>query len=337
MTLRLNGSSSGFTEVKAPAAAGSNTITLPTSNGSAEQFLKNSGTAGELEYSSMVETSTGVGIGETSPLGKCHIKSGDSGASSVGASADELVIEGSANCGITILSGTTSQGLINFADSGDVNVGNITYDHTSNFLSIKTNDDERIRLDSLGSLNVGCTSNPLPSNGAGRFHVDIPSGQDGLNIKSSHTGNIINIWRANTGGSAAISFYHNAAPNQSGLRGSITTSSSSVSYNTTSDYRLKENVVALDGAITRVKQLLPKRFNFVNDAETTVDGFMAHEAQAVVPEAVTGTHNEVDDDNNPVYQGIDQAKLVPLLTAALQEAISKIETLETKVAALEAA
>ena len=57
----------------------------------------------------------------------------------------------------------------------------------------------------------------------------------------------------------------------------------------------------------------------------------------LVPEAVTGTHNEVDDDGNPVMQGIDQAKLVPLLTAALQEAIAKIETLEAKVAALEAA
>ena len=67
------------------------------------------------------------------------------------------------------------------------------------------------------------------------------------------------------------------------------------------------------------------------------DGFLAHEAQTVVPEAVTGAHNEVDDDGNPVYQGIDQSKLVPLLTAALQEAISKIETLESKVAALEAA
>ena len=59
MTLRLNGSSSGFTELDAPAAAGSNTITLPTSNGSAEQFLKNSGTAGELEFSSMIEDSSG--------------------------------------------------------------------------------------------------------------------------------------------------------------------------------------------------------------------------------------------------------------------------------------
>ena len=119
--------------------------------------------------------------------------------------------------------------------------------------------------------------------------------------------------------------------------GSISiTSGTSVSYNTSSDYRLKENVVDLDGAITRVKQLSPKRFNFIVDADTTVDGFLAHEAQTVVPEAVTGTHNEVDDDGNAVMQGIDQSKLVPLLTAALQEAIAKIETLETKVAALEA-
>ncbi len=135
--------------------------------------------------------------------------------------------------------------------------------------------------------------------------------------------------------------------------------SNGTAFNTTSDYRLKENVVNLDGAIDRVKQLAPKRFNFINDTGTTVDGFLAHEAQTVVPEAITGTHNGVevwkegdelpegvsvgdnklDEDGNtiPDYQGIDQSKLVPLLTAALQEAIAKIETLETKVAALEAA
>lgn len=118
--------------------------------------------------------------------------------------------------------------------------------------------------------------------------------------------------------------------------GSIGNSASGTSYNTTSDYRLKENVADMTGAIDRVKQLSPKRFNFIVDADTTVDGFLAHEAQAVVPEAVTGTHNEVDDDDNPVMQGIDQSKLVPLLTGALKEAIAKIETLETRVAALEA-
>ncbi len=118
--------------------------------------------------------------------------------------------------------------------------------------------------------------------------------------------------------------------------GSIGINSSSTSYNTSSDHRLKENVADMTGAIDRVKALAPKRFNFIVDADTTVDGFLAHEAQAVVPEAVTGTKDEVDDDGKAVMQGIDQSKLVPLLTGALREAIAKIETLETKVAALEA-
>ena len=121
-----------------------------------------------------------------------------------------------------------------------------------------------------------------------------------------------------------------------GLVGSITVTTSATSFNTSSDYRLKENLVNLTGAITRVKTLPVYRFNFIADADTTVDGFIAHEAQAVVPEAVTGTKDEVDDDGNAVMQGIDQSKFVPLLTAALQEAIAKIETLESKVAALEA-
>ena len=122
-----------------------------------------------------------------------------------------------------------------------------------------------------------------------------------------------------------------------GVYGSITTTTSGTAYNTSSDYRMKENVEDLTDGITRVKQLQPKRFNFIDDETDTLrDGFMAHEAQTVVAEAVSGTYNEVDDDGNPIMQQIDQAKLVPLLTAALQEAIAKIETLETKVAALEA-
>ena len=124
--------------------------------------------------------------------------------------------------------------------------------------------------------------------------------------------------------------------NDSTVTGSIARSGGSgVSYNTSSDHRLKENVADMTGAITRVKALAPKRFNFIADDSVTVDGFIAHEAQAVVPEAVTGAHNEVDDDGNAVMQGIDQSKLVPLLTAALQEAITKIEALEARVTALE--
>ena len=128
---------------------------------------------------------------------------------------------------------------------------------------------------------------------------------------------------------------HQEFINTNGVVGSISTSGSATSFNTSSDYRLKENVVPLTGAANRLNQLQVHRFNFIADPNITVDGFLAHEAQAVVPECVTGTKDAVDDDGNPVYQGIDQSKLVPLLTAALQEALQKIETLEAKVAALE--
>jgi hypothetical protein len=111
-------------------------------------------------------------------------------------------------------------------------------------------------------------------------------------------------------------------------RGNISVTDSAVAYNTSSDYRLKENIVPLTGAVDRVSQLQVHRFNFIAEPDKTVDGFLAHEAQAVVPECVTGTKDEVDADGNPIYQGIDQSKLVPLITAALQEALQKIETLE---------
>lgn len=119
--------------------------------------------------------------------------------------------------------------------------------------------------------------------------------------------------------------------------GSVVTSTTATAFNTSSDYRLKENVTPVADGITRLQQLKPSRFNFKVEPGVTVDGFLAHEAAEVVPECVTGTKDAVDDDGNPIYQGIDQSKLVPLLTAALQEAIGRIESLEAKVAALEAA
>jgi hypothetical protein len=123
--------------------------------------------------------------------------------------------------------------------------------------------------------------------------------------------------------------------NGNGQVGSISMNGSATAFTTSSDYRLKENVVPLTGASARINQLKPSTFNFKADPATIVDGFIAHEAQAVVPECVTGTKDEVDADGNPVYQGIDQSKLVPLLTAALQEALAEIESLKARVTALE--
>jgi len=130
--------------------------------------------------------------------------------------------------------------------------------------------------------------------------------------------------------------HHISFVNPNGVVGSISTNASATTYATSSDYRLKENVVPLTGAIDRLQQIPVHRFNFIADPDTVVDGFIAHEAQEIVPECVTGTKDEVDEDGNPVYQGIDQSKLVPLLTAALQEAIAEIASLKDRVAALEA-
>jgi hypothetical protein len=113
-------------------------------------------------------------------------------------------------------------------------------------------------------------------------------------------------------------------------------SNDSVNYETTSDYRLKENEENISDGIERLKQLKPYKFNWKsNPSGDKVDGFFAHEVQTVVPEAISRTKDAVDENNEIIPQGIDQSKLVPLLTSALQEAITKIETLETKVTALE--
>ena len=147
--------------------------------------------------------------------------------------------------------------------------------------------------------------------------------------------------------------------NPNGLVGSIKTNGSSTSYNTSSDYRLKENVDYDFNALDRVAQLKPARFNFIADADTTVDGFLAHEVQDIVPEAIHGEKDAVkeeeyeitsavlDDDGNviteaemgtrevPDYQGIDQSKLVPLLTKAIQEQQELINNLTARIEQLE--
>ena len=181
--------------------------------------------------------------------------------------------------------------------------------------------EERMRIASSGKVGIG-TSSP-----DGSHRTTIQEGTSGHGVLVlDRTSNIDSTFRS------FVSIRRNGT-----VVGNIKVNNSETQYNTTSDYRLKENVVTMSNAIDRLKQLQPKRFNFILNPDITVDGFLAHEVQSVVPGAISGTKDEVDSDDNPVYQGIDQSKLVPLLTAALQEAISKIETLETKVAALEAA
>jgi len=112
--------------------------------------------------------------------------------------------------------------------------------------------------------------------------------------------------------------------------GSIYASGTATVYNTSSDYRLKDVIGEITDASTRVLALKPIRFSWKSSGEE-VDGFLAHEVQDIVPEAITGLKDAVDADGNPEYQGIDQSKLVPLLASALQDALKRIATLEALI------
>jgi hypothetical protein len=192
---------------------------------------------------------------------------------------------------------------------------------------------ERMRITSSGNVLVGTTSLIGDSS---RLNISYNFTNSGVGLKSNTTST------------------HNAImfTNPNGTVGTITTSGSSTAYNTSSDYRLKENVSYDFDATTRLKQLKPARFNFIADADTTVDGFLAHEVSSVVPEAITGekdamkteeyevTPAVLDEDGNviteavmgtrevPDYQGIDQSKLVPLLVKTIQELEARITALE---------
>ena len=180
---------------------------------------------------------------------------------------------------------------------------------------------EHMRIDSSGNLLVNTTTGTSAFTLKGRSTVGFYAQIVQSDSTAVQTHYMIGFKKGD--GTTIGSITHNGA--------------NTTSFNTSSDYRLKENVVTLDNATDRLKQIPVHRFNFTSDPDTIVDGFLAHEVQDVVPEAITGTKDAVDDEGNPVYQGIDQSKLVPLLTAALQEAVTRIETLEAEVTALKGA
>ncbi len=242
-----------------------------------------------------------VGIGTTSPSRQLEIYDDGTNGQAV----------------LALTAQNTENSRIMFADTDDNNIGILDYNHSDDSMRFFANNAERMRLTSDGSIFYGTTSNV----GTGSVGVAIDAG-DNFMIRSGMSG---------TATQDRMRFY-----NSNGLMGWIQTTGSACTYQSASDYRLKENVTADWDATTRLKQLNPVRFNFTFESDNTVDGFLAHEVQSVVPEAVSGTHNEVDDEGNPVYQGIDQSKLTPLLTKALIEAVEKIEQLEARIAALEA-
>jgi hypothetical protein len=191
--------------------------------------------------------------------------------------------------------------------SSNASGGDITFHTTANLTSA----DERMRITSGGQVRINKTSS---GSFGSALQVQTIDGSNILELNQSGTGNYLAIF---THGSTVV--------------GAITENGTSTSYGTTSDYRLKENVVPMNGALDRVDALKPSRFNFIADADKTVDGFLAHEVAEVVPEAISGEKDAVDEEGNAIYQGIDQSKLVPLLVGAIQELKAEIETLKSQI------
>ena len=213
---------------------------------------------------------------------------------------------------------TTSTGVdvTGALDFGNFKLGDQTLDGNTQIFRNYAGSTEYMTIDNSGNVLVGATAN------------------EGVGWSTQPSG------RAVSNGASAT-FTNISFQIAGSQKGWISTNSSATSYNTSSDYRLKENVVPLTGSIDRLKELKPSKFNFITDVDKTVDGFLAHEVSDTVPEAISGekdamrTEDITDEEGNvtgtqevPDMQGIDQSKLVPLLVSALQEAITRIETLE---------
>jgi hypothetical protein len=177
---------------------------------------------------------------------------------------------------------------------------------------------QAMTLDSSGNLLVGTTTSAA-TNGTEGFRVisaGVPTVQRGV------------------GGSFSV-FYNST---NSANIGSISNSGGTLTaYNVSSDYRLKENIIPLTGALERIAQLKPSVYNYKTDPSTQIEGFIAHELAEVVPHAVTGEKDAVDADGNSVYQGVDVSFLVPHLTAAIQELKAELDAAKADIATLKGA
>jgi len=265
-------------------------------------------------------TSAGnVGIGETVPLGILHIKEGDSGVSSVSTDADQLVIENNAESGISILAPTNSASRIAFGDSDNNKIGQIYYNHTSNFMKFDVNGSERMRLDSSGHLL-------LRSEATNRIELG-SYGTSGTNSSNFIRGNNDTI-DLNTGGGNYTFEVNGAVKVQFDTNGTVRNSTGT--YTTISDQTLKENIIDANSQWDDIKALRIRNFNFIGDDLTQL-GVIAQEVESA---GMNGLVEDVIWDGEEV-KSVKQSIIYMKAVKALQEAITRIETLETANTALE--
>ena len=343
-------SGSGVITVTAPNTSTDRTITLPDATATIATTTDVAArlpsiTDGGNATAITIDSSEKIGIGTTSPgcaAKGVHIKTSSAGTfPSLQTDADDLVIEGSTP-GITLLGAANGGGMLAFGDPDDADAGRIFYYHINNTMDFVTAGATAMSINSAGKVGIGET----------------PDANFGLKVKNNVVASSLET-TSGTGSHEALIIDRTGSDgwmiafNRDGsTKGGIVQSGSSTAFNTSSDYRLKENVDYTWDATTRLKQLKPARFNFIEDeTNTLVDGFLAHEAATVVPEAITGTKDAMKDEEYevtpavmdgetvvteavmgtrsvPHMQGIDQSKLVPLLVKTIQELEARITALE---------
>lgn len=331
-----------------------------------------------------IDSSENVGIGETSPLGKIHAKVSDTSASA-SAQGNLLVLEDTEN-GLSILSGTSGAGYINFGDSDDNDIGMIIYDHSVNAMRFWANAAERMRIDSSGNIGIGATPSAVgnykvlqvrggsTSNG-GLIRLETSDGTSGVArlyagststvLESNSNTNLVfqtnatERMRINSSGqvfigstasvdagflvvkadastynhivtqpTATASYNALAMVSGGGTRiGAISvgTSTNSITYGGTSDYRLKENIVPMEKGLERVKKLKPVKFDW-KESGVSSEGFIAHEIQEAGWEV--GVEGKKDGEE---MQMVEYGKLTPLLVKAIQEQQEQIEALQSEI------
>ena len=268
-----------------------------------------------LSGSDINYTAGNVGVGTASPLGKLHInQSGGVAAisqtyavanfqNSFGGGGDAMITLTGSNQGI-IAALNASQGAVP--------------------MTFYTGQTERMRIDSSGNVCLG-TTNADPSgnsvNGC-TFNAGAPA------ITANRVGGpSFFIGRSSTTG-GIVQFRYNGAD-----QGTISTNGSTTAYNSSSDYRLKQDIAPMTNALETVSALKPVTYKWKATGIES-QGFIAHELQAIVPDCVTGEKDEIDAEGNPVYQGIDTSFLVATLTAAIQELNAKVEAQAAEIQAL---
>ena len=313
-------------------------------NGTAELNAQDSeGNGGQLAFSTggtirAFLNHNGLGIGTTDPA-----KLGLTG-SSVGKVINLAGDDCQVRLANTILhhdnSGNTTAYLRNhYTSLGSDNNARLRLEAGKVIIATSTSYTERMRIDESGHVGIGSTAT------SGRLNVENTTNNFAIfAVNAANNYGTATLCHTYGSGTRYLMDFRVGGTAPSNQVGTITSGGSSTAYNTSSDYRLKENVNYTWDALTRLKQLKPARFNFkIDDTNTLVDGFLAHEVSSIVPEAIHGekdaTETYTDDDGNeqtrPVYQGIDQSKLVPLLTKALQEQQTIIEDLKSRIETLE--